>query len=116
MASFFRYRLSYSTLGAFYRAHSCVRVYQRGFERCGERCGLRLARVTHTLRLSCRVMRSIPPVRLYDLPQVLLGHIDYAYMRAASDRGSRASVLAVYHQEGSEPQTSSWLDVMVEHC
>ena len=53
---------------------------------------------------------------LYDLPEVLLAYIDYIYMRAASDRGSPASVLAVYRQEGSEPQTSSWLDFMVEHC
>ena len=53
---------------------------------------------------------------VYDLPQVILADIDYAYMRAASDRGSRASVLAVYHSPQNEPQTSSWLDFMVEHC
>ena len=41
------------------------------------------------------------------LPEVLLGDIDYAYMRAASDRGSPASVLAVYHSPQNEPQTSS---------
>ena len=47
---------------------------------------------------------------------MLLGDSKFACLHAAADRGSRPGVLAGLTRVHIEPQTSSWLDGVVELC
>ena len=52
----------------------------------------------------------------YDLPQVVLGHTSFAYLRAPPCHGSRPIVTAAFLLLCDKPQTSSWLAAVVELC